>query len=77
MGGTDGCEVICNNRVCWMLAVLVLTIKDQDQGVWEGRIPDVGQKAVIIDLIAWNPTGSTKGKGQERDESCRATTRGY
>lgn len=54
-----------------MLAVLVLTIKDQDQGVWEGRIPDVGQRAVIIDQIAWNPTGSTKGKGQARDESCR------
>ncbi len=34
MGGTVACEVISNNWVCWMLAVLALTIKDQDWGVW-------------------------------------------
>lgn len=72
MGGTDACEVISNNWVCWMLAMLVLTIKDQDWGGFEGkRMPDVGQKAVIMDQITQIPAGSTKRKGQERDGSCR------
>lgn len=33
-------------------------------------MPDVGQKAVIMDQITQIPAGSTKRKGQERDGSC-------
>ncbi len=78
MGGTVACEVISNNWVCWMLAVLVLTIKDQDWGVWGRKNARCGPESCDYGSDHPDPCRLNKEEGsRERWVLWRETAVGY